>query len=238
MPKKSHTITGNKRFMTKRAIPILKKYGIKNVKAAERGGFFLELTFDIDDAKLQKLDKELKKANKSAYGGVLEQIRKIIREEIQKLTEAAISFDEMFDAYGFSLSDSDEGVKFYLHSKAKLDGFAEGNKLASVGRMSGKDNKVFRNPIKLGFWLEKKFKLKNKYLEENKRLKLNEENESLWTWVYKGFLDGFRKAEKKGKKDGIALSLDEVAHAAAFLVKTEFGSGAKSDFIKTFKRWL
>jgi hypothetical protein len=67
---------------------------------------------------------------------------------------------------------------------------------------------------------------------------LNEENESLWTWVYKGFLDGFRKAEKKGKKDGIALSLDEVAHAAAFLVKTEFGSGAKSDFIKTFKRWL
>ena len=68
--------------------------------------------------------------------------------------------------------------------------------------------------------------------------KLNEENESLWTWVYKGFLDGFRKAEKKGKKDGIALSLDEVAHAAAFLVKTEFGSGAKSDFIKTFKRWL
>ena len=87
MPKKSHTITGNKRFMTKRAIPILKKYGIKNVKAAERGGFFLELTFDIDDAKLQKLDKELKKANKSAYGGVLEQIRKIIREEIQKLNE-------------------------------------------------------------------------------------------------------------------------------------------------------
>jgi len=68
-------------------------------------------------------------------------LRKIIREEIQKLTEAAISFDEMFDAYGFSLSDSDEGVKFYLHSKAKLDGFAEGNKLASVGRMSGKDNK-------------------------------------------------------------------------------------------------
>ena len=86
MPKKSHTISGNKRFMTKRAIPILKKYGIKNVKAAERGGFFLELTFDIDDAKLQKLDKELKKANKKAYGGVLEQIRKIIKEEIQVQT--------------------------------------------------------------------------------------------------------------------------------------------------------
>ena len=145
MPKKSHTITGNKIFMTKRAIPILKKYGIKNVKAAERGGFFLELTFDIDDAKLQKLDKELKKANKSAYGGVLEQIRKMIKEEIQKLNEA---------------------------------------------------------------------------------------NESIWTWIYKGMLSGLKKA------GGSKVNLEEVARAAAFLVKTEFGSGAKNDFIKTFKRWL
>ena len=144
MPKKSHTITGNKRFMTKRAIPILKKYGIKNVKAAERGGFFLELTFDIDDAKLQKLDKELKKANKSAYGGVLEQIRKMIREEIQKLDEA---------------------------------------------------------------------------------------NESTWTWIYKGMLSGFKKAG-----GGNDVNLDEVARAAAFLVKTEYGAGAKNDFIKLFKK--
>ena len=149
MPKKSHTITGNKRFMTKRAIPILKKYGIKNVKAAERGGFFLELTFDIDDAKLQKLDKELKKANKSAYGGVLGQIRKMIKEEIQKLNEA---------------------------------------------------------------------------------------NESSWTWIYKGMLSGLFKAEKKGGL--VEVNIDDVARAAAFLVKTEFGSGAKNDFIKTFKRWL
>ena len=144
MPKKSHTITGNKRFMTKRAIPILKKYGIKNVKAAERGGFFLELTFDIDDAKLQKLDKELKKANKSAYAGVLEQIRKMIREEIQKLNEA---------------------------------------------------------------------------------------NESTWTWIYKGMLSGFKKAG-----GGNDVNLDEVARAAAFLVKTEYGAGAKNDFIKLFKK--
>ncbi len=149
MPKKSHTITGNKRFMTKRAIPILKKYGIKKVKAAERGGFFLELTFDIDDAKLQQLDKELKKANKSAYGGVLEQIRKLIREEIQKLNEA---------------------------------------------------------------------------------------NESIWTWIYKGMAAGLFKAEKKGGL--VEVNIDDVAHAAAFLVKSEFGSGAKNDFIKTFKRWL
>ena len=149
MPKKSHTITGNKRFMTKRAIPILKKYGIKNVKAAERGGFFLELTFDIDDAKLQQLDKELKKANKSAYGGVLEQIRKMIKEEIQKLNEA---------------------------------------------------------------------------------------NESIWTWIYKGMAAGLFKAEKKGGL--VEVNIDDVAHAAAFLVKSEFGSGAKNDFIKTFKKWL
>ena len=147
MPKKSHTITGNKRFMTKRAIPILKKYGIKNVKAAERGGFFLELTFDIDDAKLQKLDKELKKANKSAYGGVLEQIRKMIKEEIQKLNEA---------------------------------------------------------------------------------------NESVWTWIYKGMLAGLFKAEKKGGL--VEVNIDDVARAAAFLVKTEFGAGAKNDFIKSFKK--
>ena len=64
-------------------------------------------------------------------------------------------------------------------------------------------------------------------------MKLNEENESLWTWVYKGLLAGFKKAEKKGGN-----RLDDVAHAAAFLVKSEFGSGAKNDFIKTFKKWL
>ena len=62
---------------------------------------------------------------------------------------------------------------------------------------------------------------------------LNEENESLWTWVYKGLLAGFKKAGKKGGNQ-----LDDVAHAAAFLVKSEFGSGAKNDFIKTFKKWL
>ena len=59
------------------------------------------------------------------------------------------------------------------------------------------------------------------------------ENASLWTWVYKGLLAGFKKAGKKGGNQ-----LDDVAHAAAFLVKSEFGSGAKNDFIKTFKKWL
>ena len=47
---------------------------------------------------------------------------------------------------------------------------------------------------------------------------------------------GLFKAEKKGGL--VEVNIDDVAHAAAFLVKSEFGSGAKNDFIKTFKRWL
>ena len=64
---------------------------------------------------------------------------------------------------------------------------------------------------------------------------VNEENESLWTWVYKGILGGFKKAEKKG---GGSVSLDEVARGVAFLIKTEFGGGAKNDFIKLVKKYI
>jgi hypothetical protein len=64
---------------------------------------------------------------------------------------------------------------------------------------------------------------------------LTEENESLWTWVYKGILGGFKKAEKKG---GGSVSLDEVARGVAFLIKTEFGPGAKNDFIKSVKKYI
>jgi len=69
---KMHTISGNKRFMTKTAIPILKKYGITNMKAHNIGGYFLELRFPIDSRKLKDLDKELKRKNKRAYGGIVE----------------------------------------------------------------------------------------------------------------------------------------------------------------------
>ena len=65
--------------------------------------------------------------------------------------------------------------------------------------------------------------------------KVNEENESLWTWVYKGVLGGFKKAEKKG---GGSVSLDEVARGVAFLVKTEFGGGARNDFMKSLKKYI
>ena len=61
--------------------------------------------------------------------------------------------------------------------------------------------------------------------------KVNEENESTWTWIYKGMLSGFKKAG-----GGNDVNLDEVARAAAFLVKTEYGAGAKNDFIKSFKK--
>ena len=61
--------------------------------------------------------------------------------------------------------------------------------------------------------------------------KLDEANESTWTWIYKGMLGGFKKADKKGD-----ASLDAVARGVAFLIKTEFGVGAKNDFIKSFKK--
>jgi hypothetical protein len=59
---------------------------------------------------------------------------------------------------------------------------------------------------------------------------INEENESTWTVVYKGLLAGFKKAKDK--------RLEVVAQAVGFLIKTEFGSGAKNDFIKVFKKSL
>jgi len=93
---KMHTITGNKRFMTKTALPILRKYGAKNVTVNQVAGDFLEIRFPIDSNKLKKLDKELKRKNKTAYGGIVENrrdtmkeaiLRKVIREEIRKIVE-------------------------------------------------------------------------------------------------------------------------------------------------------
>ena len=67
--------------------------------------------------------------------------------------------------------------------------------------------------------------------EENQ--KLDEANESTWTWIYKGMLSGFKKADNKGD-----ASLDAVARAAAFLLKTEFGPGSKNDFMKSLKKYI
>jgi hypothetical protein len=76
-----------------------------------------------------------------------------------------------------------------------------------------------------------KTQLRNMIKEEIKTL--NEENESTWTWIYKGLKAGFEKADKK---DG--ANLDETARAVGFLIKTEFGPGAKNDFIKAIKKYI
>ena len=57
---------------------------------------------------------------------------------------------------------------------------------------------------------------------------IKEENESTWTIVYKGLLAGFRKAKDK--------RLEVVAKSVGFLIKTEFGVGAKMTSLKHLKR--
>ena len=79
------------------------------------------------------------------------------------------------------------------------------------------------------------FKMNKKWREYRLDEKLNEENESSWTFVYKGLLSGFKKAERKG---GGSVSLDEIARGVAFLIKTEFGGGARNDFIKLVKQYI
>ena len=76
------------------------------------------------------------------------------------------------------------------------------------------------------------FNMNKKWIAYRLDEKLNEENESTWTWIYKGMLSGLKKA------GGSKVNLEEVARAAAFLVKTEFGSGAKNDFAKMFKKYI
>ena len=49
-------------------------------------------------------------------------------------------------------------------------------------------------------------------------------------------LGGFKKAGLKGTR--FDSSLDSVAHAAAFLIKSQFGGGAKNDFIKLVKKHI
>jgi len=88
--KKMHAISGNKQFMTKRAIPLLKKYGIQKSRANLIGGKTLELRFLIDDDRLERINNELKKMNRTAYDGIMEQLKKVIREEVQKLDEGGM----------------------------------------------------------------------------------------------------------------------------------------------------
>ena len=132
-----HTITGNKRFMTKTALTILRKHGVKNVKVFNVAGDFLEIRFSIDSNKLKKIDKELKRKNKTAYGGIVENrrdkmkeaiLRKVIREEIKRvIKEDEGAFDQPIPAQ----------IDRYM--KKFIDAVARGNlnrkrKLAILGR--------------------------------------------------------------------------------------------------------
>ena len=114
---KMHTISGNKRFMTKTALPLLKKHGIKNVKVNNVAGDFLEIRFLVDINKLKVIDKELTRKNRTAYGGIIEtfnnKLLKVIYEEIIKLDHLKIkalytpghtsdSFSFLMDNYLFS----------------------------------------------------------------------------------------------------------------------------------------
>lgn len=92
-----HTISGNKRFMTKTALPIVRKYGVKNVKVSQVGGDFLEIRFPIDSNKLKKLDKELKKKNRTAYGGIVENRRnRMTKKELREMVREIIKEEESF----------------------------------------------------------------------------------------------------------------------------------------------
>ena len=138
-----HTITGNKRFMTKTALPILRKYGAKKVKVNLVAGDYLEVRFPMDSNKLKKLDKELKRKNKTAYGGIVENrkistdrrdkmkediLRKVIREEIKRvIREDEEAFSQPIPAQ----------IDRYM--KKFIDAVARGNlnrkrKLAILGR--------------------------------------------------------------------------------------------------------
>ena len=82
---KMHTISGNKRFMTKTALPILKKHGIKNVKVLNVAGDFLEIRFLVDINKLKVIDKELTRKNRTAYGGIIETFNKNVTKVIAEV---------------------------------------------------------------------------------------------------------------------------------------------------------
>jgi hypothetical protein len=100
-------------------------------------GDYLEVRFPMDSNKLKKLDKELKRKNKTAYGGIVENrrdkmkeaiLRKVIREEIKRM----IREDE--EAFSQPIPAT---IDRYM--KKFIDAVARGNlnrkrKLAILGR--------------------------------------------------------------------------------------------------------
>ena len=100
----------------------------------------------------------------------LSKVKKIVTEG--KLNE--IATDVLLGQFGFDETGEDGGVIFYANKKAKLDAWYDGRK-AMVGRMNGKDNKVFKDGDKrLETYLRKKFKLKSNWDESKLREAIRE----------------------------------------------------------------
>ena len=138
--KKMHTISGNKQFMTKRAIPLLRKYGIQKSRANLVGGKTLELRFLIDDDKLERINKELKKMNRTAYDGIMEQLRKIIREEFQKLDEGGMGIlgkDQADVLQAIVMRDKNKNSKAILSIVMKDPMFKGVDKREMLGYIEG-----------------------------------------------------------------------------------------------------
>ena len=149
------------------AMPISMKK--KWPKAAYKRERFLAKEYVKHQRKLAKEAKQKIKERNATEAKLRESIRKIVVGIINEqtiITEDKITFEDTMDAYGFESAGGDAGVKFYVNNKAKLDAWVMGSKMANVGRMSGKDNKIFKNPMKMGDHLERKFKLKNKHLDD------------------------------------------------------------------------
>ena len=192
--KKMHTISGNKQFMTKRAIPLLRKYGIQKSRANLVGGKTLELRFLIDDDKLERINKELKKMNRTAYDGIMEQLQKVIREEIQKLNEdglqlmktgkidklADIAMKNIKTMKALHLKGKNKEAQVVLHNKVYSDleylsrafkVVGESIKEGSVGKFGKDESDVFGGIVRVN--KKKKPKdilklvLKDKFLAKN-----------------------------------------------------------------------
>jgi len=83
---KEYVISGDYDFMKKKALPVAKKLGIKNIKLYSAHRAFFEFTFRTDSKTFKKLNSALKKLDKSGedYQGVFE----------SKIYESSIEFDE------------------------------------------------------------------------------------------------------------------------------------------------
>ena len=209
--KKMHTISGNKQFMTKRAIPLLRKYGIQKSRANLVGGKTLELRFLIDDDKLERINKELKKMNRTAYDGIMEQLQKVIREEVQKLNEDSLQLmktgkiDKLADIViknlktmkALHLKDKNKEANAVLHNKVytdleylsrafklwhKLESIKEG----SVGKFGKDESDVFGGIVRMNKKKKPKDILKivskDKFLAKNiKRMRIS--NQELLDYI-------------------------------------------------------